>query len=83
MQRRQANAVRLQQRISVGGHCASLTVSNYGNRVQADSIDIIMINNYGDKFFRHDVSGDSNTATYHSGSTKITQSGYDISVKQG
>ena len=30
-----------------------------------------------------DVSGNSNTVTYHSGSPKITQSGYDITVKQG
>jgi Protein of unknown function (DUF3060) len=91
---------------SVGGHCASLTVSNYGNRVQVDSIDIITVNNYGNRFSvtghcgslkvsaydnqvqvdsadTIDVSGYSNTVTYHSGSPKITQSGYDVTVKQG
>lgn len=36
---------------TVGGHCASLTVSNYGNRVEVDSVDTI------------DVSGYSNTVT--------------------
>ncbi len=91
---------------TVGGHCASLTVSNYGNRLQVDSIDIITVNNYGNRFSvtghcgslkvsaydnqvqvdsvdTVDVSGYSNTVTYHSGSPKITQSGYDITVKQG
>lgn len=92
--------------LSVGGHCASLTVSSYSNRVQADSIDIIAVNNYGNRFTvtghcgslkvsaydnqlhvdsidTVDVSGYSNRVTYHSGSPKITQSGYDIVVKQG
>lgn len=91
---------------TVGGHCASLTVSNYGNRVEVDSIDTITVNNYGNRFTvtghcgslkvsaydnqvqvdsvdTIDVSGYSNTVTYHSGSPKITQSGYDITVKQG
>lgn len=31
------------------GHCASLTLSAYGNRVQADSIDGIAITNYGSR----------------------------------
>jgi hypothetical protein len=91
---------------TVGGHCASLTVSNYGNRVEVDGIDTITVNNYGNRFTvtghcgslkvaaydnqvqvdsvdTIDVSGYSNTVTYHSGSPKITQSGYDITVKQG
>ena len=92
--------------LSVGGHCAGLTVSSYGNRVQADSVDIIAVNNYGNRFTvtghcgslkvsaydnqvqvdsadTVDVSGYSDTVTYHSGSPKVTQSGYDIVVKQG
>jgi hypothetical protein len=55
----------------VTGHCGSLKVAAYDNQVQVDSVDTI------------DVSGYSNTVTYHSGSPKITQSGYDITVKQG
>jgi hypothetical protein len=39
--------------------------------VQVDSADTV------------DVSVYSNTVTYHSGSPKVTQSGYDIFVKQG
>ncbi len=92
--------------LSVGGHCASLTVASYGNRVQADSIDTIAVNNYGNRFtvtghcgslkvsaFDNqvqvdsvdtvDVSGYNDTVTYHSGSPKVTQSGYAIVVKQG
>ena len=92
--------------LSVGGHCAGLTVSSYGNRVRADSIDNIGVDNYGNSFSitghcgslrvsaynnqvqvdsvdTVDVSGYSNTVTYHSGSPKITQSGSDITVKQG
>jgi len=92
--------------LSVGGHCASLTVASYGNRIQADSIDAIAVTNYGNRFTvtRHcgsiqvsaydnqlqvdsvdtvDVSGYGDTVTYHSGSPKVTQSGYDITVKQG
>jgi hypothetical protein len=58
-------------RFTVTGHCGSLKVSAYDNQVQVDSVDTI------------DVSGYSNTVTYHSGSPKITQSGYDVTVKQG
>ena len=57
--------------LSVGGHCGGLTVSAYNNQVQVDSADTV------------DVLGYSNTVTYHSGSPKVTQSGYDIVVKQG
>jgi hypothetical protein len=92
--------------LSVGGHCASLTVSGYGNRVQADSIDTIAVNNYGNMFTLTghcgsikvsmydnqlqvdsvdtvDISGYNDSVTYHSGSPKVTQSGYGITVKQG
>lgn len=55
--------------LSVGGHCADLTVSSYGNRVQADSVDIIAINNYGNRF----------TVTGHCGSLKV--SAYDNQVQ--
>jgi len=54
---------------SVGGHCASLTVSNYGNRVQVDSIDIITVNNYGNRF----------SVTGHCGN--LTVSAYDNQVQ--
>ena len=38
---------------STRGHCASLTLSAYGNRVQADSVDGIVITNYGSRVYRH------------------------------
>jgi hypothetical protein len=57
--------------VSVSGHVASLDVSLYNNRVHVESADTI------------NISGYSNTVTYHSGTPKITQSGYDITVGQG
>jgi hypothetical protein len=92
--------------LTVGGHCVGVTVSSYGNRVQADSVDNIYVNNYGnqvsvtghcgnlkvsaynnqvqvDSVDTIDISGYSDTVTYHSGSPKVTKSGYDITVKQG
>src|ERR1700722_13315556 len=53
-------------KFTLTGHCGSLKVSAYDNQVQVDSVDVV------------DVSGYSNAVTYHSGSPKITQSGYDI-----
>jgi uncharacterized protein (DUF2345 family) len=92
--------------VTVAGHCASLTSSDYGNRMRADSVDTVVVSNYGntltlsghsgsltismynnqvqvDTADKIDVSGYSNVVTYHSGSPKITQTGYDITVKQG
>lgn len=57
--------------VSVSGHVASLDVSLYNNQVRVESADSI------------NVSGYSNTVTYHSGTPKISQSGYDITVRQG
>ena len=54
---------------TVGGHCASLTVSNYGNRVEVDGIDTITVNNYGNRF----------TVTGHCGSLKVAA--YDNQVQ--
>jgi uncharacterized protein (DUF2345 family) len=51
--------------LTVAGHCDSLTVSSYGNRVQADSIDAIAVGNYGNRL----------TLTGHCGSVKV--SAYD------
>jgi hypothetical protein len=58
-------------RVTVSGHVASLDVSLYNNQVRVESADTI------------NVSGYSNTVTYHSGTPKVTQSGYDITVRQG
>ncbi len=52
-------------RLTLGGHCASVTVSSYSNQVQADSIDVIAVSNYGNRF----------TVTGHGGSLKV--SAYD------
>jgi hypothetical protein len=57
--------------VSVSGHVASLDVSLYNNQVRVESADTI------------NISGYSNTVTYHSGTPKVTQSGYDITVGQG
>ncbi|MGZ4584104.1 MAG: DUF3060 domain-containing protein [Mycobacterium sp.] len=53
------------------GHCTTLTISSYDNRVTVDSVDTIT------------VSGYNNTVTYHSGAPKITDSGYDNNIQQG
>lgn len=56
---------------SVNGHVASLDVSFCNNQVRVESADTI------------NISGYSNTVTYNSGTPKVTQSGYDITVRQG
>jgi hypothetical protein len=56
---------------NVTGHCASLTISSYDNKVTVDSIDSI------------NVSGYNNVVTYHSGTPKITDSGYSNTIQQG
>ncbi len=53
------------------GHCASLTITSYGNKVTLGSADSI------------NVSGYNNTVTYHSGAPKITDSGYSNTIQQG
>jgi Protein of unknown function (DUF3060) len=55
----------------VTGHCASLTISSYDNKVTVDSVDGI------------NVSGYNNTVTYHSGAPKIADSGYSNTIQQG
>jgi hypothetical protein len=57
--------------VSVTGHVAGLNVSLYNNQVHVESADTINIWGY------------SNTVTYRSGAPKVTQSGYDITVRQG
>lgn len=54
---------------TVGGHCGSLAISNYGNRVQLDSIDTISVVNYGNRI---SVAG-------HCGSVKVAA--YDNQVQ--
>jgi hypothetical protein len=48
---------------NVTGHCASLTISNYDNKVTVDSVDSI------------NISGYNNVVTYHSGAPTIANSG--------
>ena len=55
----------------VTGHCASLTISSYDNKVTVDSVDSI------------NVSGYNNTVTFHSGAPRITDSGYSNNIQQG
>ncbi len=55
---------------NVTGHCASLAISSYDNNVTVGSVDVI------------NVSGYSNTVTYHSGQPKITDSGRDNNIIQ-
>jgi hypothetical protein len=56
---------------NVTGHCASLAISSYNNKVTVDSVDAITVSGYG------------NTITYHSGKPKVTDSGYDNNIQQG
>ena len=53
------------------GHCASLTITSYDNKVTLDSADSI------------NISGYNNVVTYHSGAPKITNSGYSNTIQQG
>jgi len=55
----------------VTGHCASLAISSYDNKVTVDSVDSI------------DVSGYNNVVIYHSGAPKITDSGSSNNIRQG
>jgi hypothetical protein len=55
----------------VTGHCASLAISSYDNKVTVDSVDSI------------NISGYNNTVTYHSGAPKITDSGYSNNIQRG
>jgi hypothetical protein len=56
---------------NVTGHAANLTISSYDNKVTVDSADSI------------NVSGYNNTVTYHSGTPKVTDSGYSNTIQQG
>jgi hypothetical protein len=56
---------------NVTGHCASLAISSYNNQVTVDSVDNII------------VSGYSNNITYHTGTPKVTNSGYDNNIQKG
>jgi Protein of unknown function (DUF3060) len=58
---------------NVTGHCASLTISSYNNKVTVDSVDRINIKG----------AGYNNVVTYHSGAPKITDSGYSNTIQQG
>jgi Protein of unknown function (DUF3060) len=60
-------------KFNVTGHCASLAISSYDNKVTVDSVDSINING----------SGYNNVITYHSGTPKVTDSGYSNSIQQG
>jgi hypothetical protein len=54
----------------VTGHCATLTISSYDDRVAVDSIDNI------------NLSGYNNTVIYHSGAPKVTDSGHSNTIQQ-
>lgn len=56
---------------TVTGHCASLAISSYNNKVTVDSVDGIIVSGYG------------NNITYRSGTPKVTDSGYDNNIHQG
>lgn len=53
------------------GHCTSVAISSYNNKVTVDSVDTVT------------VSGYNNTVTYHSGGPRVTDSGYDNDIHQG
>ncbi len=53
------------------GHCGSIAIGSYDNHVTVDSVDTVT------------VSGYSNDVTYHQGTPKVTNSGYDNTIHQG
>jgi hypothetical protein len=53
------------------GHCTSIGISSYDNKVTIDSVDTIT------------VSGYNNVVTYHSGAPRVTDSGFDNTIHQG
>jgi hypothetical protein len=55
----------------VTGHCASIAISSYDNHVTVESVDTV------------NVSGYNNVVIYHSGTPKITDSGYSNNIQQG
>ncbi|WP_197501722.1 DUF3060 domain-containing protein [Mycobacterium sp. 852002-51057_SCH5723018] len=56
---------------NVTGHCATVAISSYQNKVTVDSVDNVV------------VSGYENDVTYHSGKPKVTDSGYSNNIQQG
>jgi Protein of unknown function (DUF3060) len=60
-------------KFSVTGHCASLAISSYDNKVSVDSVDSINIS----------ASGYNNVITYRSGTPKVTDSGDSNNIQQG
>jgi hypothetical protein len=63
----------------------SSTVSSYGNRVQADSIDINTVNNYGNRFSVTGHCGSLKVSAYHNqvqvdGVDTVDVSGYSNTV---
>jgi Protein of unknown function (DUF3060) len=57
--------------VVITGHCASVSVSGIQNQITVDAADTIQ------------ASGSGNQVTYHTGSPKIGNSGFDNVVKQG
>src|SRR5262249_32943785 len=56
---------------NVTGHCASLTISSYDNKVTVDSVDNI------------NVFGDHNPVPTHPAARKITDWGHPNTIQQG
>jgi Protein of unknown function (DUF3060) len=56
---------------NVTGHCATLAISSYHNNVTVDSVDNVV------------VSGYANNVVYHSGTPKVTDSGYSNNIQHG
>ncbi|OBI95731.1 hypothetical protein A5660_09585 [Mycobacterium alsense] len=56
---------------NVTGHCDGLAITSYDNKVTVDSVDAIT------------VSGYNNDVAYHSGTPKVTDSGYSNNIRQG
>jgi serine/threonine protein kinase, bacterial len=61
----------IENKVTITGHCAKVTISGQQNTVIIDSTDAI------------DASGIDNVVTYHSGNPTIDHSGIDVTVQQG
>ena len=61
----------IENKVTITGHCAKVTISGQQNNVIIDSTDAI------------DASGINNVVTYHTGNPTIDHSGIDVTVQQG
>jgi uncharacterized protein (DUF2345 family) len=65
--------------VAVTGHCSSLAVSNYGNRLRADSIDTVVLSNYGNTLTLSSHCGSLTVSMYNNQVNVDTADKIDVS----